>query len=98
MGENTITGCGKYYQVQSGEYCQLVALNSIAVDVFTLINPSIKLGCSNLVPGLHYCVFPLLHWNATVNATAVLSVIPPPKATPSGKAFRNLSLPSYLSR
>lgn len=84
--KGTTTECGKYYQVQSGDYCQLVALNnSIAIDLFTLINPSINSGCSNLVPGLYYCVFPLLDWNATGNATAVLSVIPPPKATPSGK-------------
>ncbi|RAK85566.1 hypothetical protein BO79DRAFT_231493 [Aspergillus costaricaensis CBS 115574] len=65
----TTTDCGHYYVVQNGDDCSLVALNNtITVSLFEAINPSINAGCTNLVPGLAYCVRPVANWNST-NAT-----------------------------
>lgn len=81
----TTTNCGKYYQVVDGDYCQIVALkNSIDLALFELINPSIDESCSNLVPGLYYCVQPTQDWNVTVATTTFYTTVAPPAATDSG--------------
>lgn len=62
----TTTKCGKYYDVQSGDICQLIALNNtISVALFEAINPNINSTCGNLVPGLYYCVWPTADWNVS---------------------------------
>ena len=81
----TTSRCGKYYQVQSGDYCQLLALNfSIPYDLFRQINPSVNANCTNLIPGDYYCVKPIYNWNATASATVSSSFVTPPAATPPG--------------
>lgn len=81
----TTTNCGKYYQVADGDYCQIVALkNSIDLALFTLINPSIDQSCSNLVPGLWYCVQPIESWNVTTASTTFYTTVSPPAPTDSG--------------
>ncbi|KAH9478590.1 LysM domain-containing protein [Psilocybe cubensis] len=79
----TTPECGKFYQVNSGDNCQQISLNnSINVDLFEQINPSINSGCTNLTPGLYYCVWPLSDWNATITTTSTIAT--PPGPTPSG--------------
>ncbi|TPX08542.1 uncharacterized protein E0L32_010029 [Thyridium curvatum] len=79
----TTAQCGKYYGVKTGDYCQLIAINNtISVDLFEAINPSIDTGCTNLVPGFYYCVFPVLGWNETTSTTS--TYVTPPAPTPSG--------------
>ncbi|GIC92923.1 uncharacterized protein Aud_009401 [Aspergillus udagawae] len=80
----TTPKCGKYYQVNEGDYCQLIALNfTITVSLFEAINPQINAGCSNLSPGLYYCVLPTADWNQTTTTTTS-SYQTAPAPTPSG--------------
>lgn len=86
MNLGTTAKCGGYYKVQSGDICQLVALNNtISIALFEAINPSINSNCTNLVPGLYYCVFPSANWNVTGNATTVTTTVAAPAPTTSGK-------------
>jgi LysM repeat protein len=80
----TTANCGKYYQVQTGDFCQVVAVNqTISLPLFEAINPDIDLKCDNLVPGLWYCVSPIQYWNQTGTPTTP-SEIPAPTTTPDG--------------
>jgi len=75
----TTLDCGKYYLVQPGDYCQLVAVNaSISLDLFEAINSSIDSACDNLLSGFYYCVMPTENWNGTS------TVVSAPTAVPSG--------------
>lgn len=77
----TTRHCGKWYQVQPGDFCQLIALNqTIDISLFEKINPSIDSACSNLLPGDYYCVKPTADWNITATSTIVTA----PTTTPSG--------------
>ncbi|GFF48500.1 autolysin [Aspergillus lentulus] len=80
----TTPKCGKCYQVNKGDYCQLIALNfTITVSLFEAINPQIDAGCSNLSPGLYYCVLPTADWNQTTTTTTS-SYQTAPAPAPSG--------------
>ncbi|KAI4761457.1 hypothetical protein E4T52_06394 [Aureobasidium sp. EXF-3400] len=69
VARGTTPFCGKYYTVQSGDDCSLIALNkTISIGLFESINPSVNSDCTNLTPGLAYCVFSTANWN--VNATS----------------------------
>jgi len=53
-------GCSAYYAVQEGDICNSILkahsdLNT-SLDLFYIMNPSIDAECTNLVPGLAYCV------------------------------------------
>ncbi|GAA91092.1 carbohydrate-binding module family 50 protein [Aspergillus luchuensis CBS 106.47] len=89
LAYGTTTNCGQYYVVQSGDDCSLVALNNtITVSLFEAINPSINAGCTNLVPGLAYCVRPVANWNSTnTTTTTTASYVTAPAPTPSGTTF-----------
>ncbi|KAL4812080.1 hypothetical protein BDW67DRAFT_179034 [Aspergillus spinulosporus] len=63
VAEGTTTKCGKYYLVQPGDYCEIIALNQTINDA-----------CSNLLSGFNYCVQPT-HDRA---ATTTSPVVPPP--------------------
>jgi hypothetical protein len=79
-----IANHSRYYQVNEGDYCQLIALNfTITVSLFEAINPQINAGCSNLSPGLYYCVLPTADWNQTTTTTTS-SYQTAPAPTPSG--------------
>ncbi|RHZ48397.1 uncharacterized protein CDV56_102294 [Aspergillus thermomutatus] len=79
-----ISKYSRYYQVNEGDYCQLIALNfTITVSLFEAINPQINAGCSNLTPGLYYCVLPTADWNQTTTTTTS-SYQTAPAPTPSG--------------
>jgi LysM repeat protein len=70
--------------VQSGDDCHLIALNfTISVGLFQAVNPDVDSGCTNLVPGLSYCVFPTRDWNETTTGTTS-PVLTAPAPTPTG--------------
>ena len=80
----TTKNCGKYYQVNSGDSCQQISLNNtIMVQEFQQINPSLNANCTNLTPGLYYCVWPTVSWNATA-ANTTSTIASPPAPTPPG--------------
>lgn len=93
----TTPDCGKYYEVVTGNICQLVALNnSISVDLFEDINPSVDEGCDNLIPGLYYCVFPTADWNTTSsgeNSTDTSTTVSAPAPTATGQSHSSESSP-----
>lgn len=52
--------CGSWYNVQSGDYCNLVTMKySISLEDFVFLNPSINSNCTNLLLGISYCVEPV---------------------------------------
>ncbi|KAK6008144.1 hypothetical protein QM012_000047 [Aureobasidium pullulans] len=84
LAYGTTSRCGKYYEVQTGDDCHLIALNfTISIGLFEAINPDINSDCTNLVPGLNYCVFPTRDWNETASGTTT-AIVMAPAPTPSG--------------
>ncbi|KAK6209368.1 hypothetical protein LQW54_006356 [Pestalotiopsis sp. IQ-011] len=52
--------CGKWYSVQTDEYCQLIATkNSITLADFYFLNPEINANCTNLWANASYCIAPV---------------------------------------
>jgi hypothetical protein len=52
--------CGKWYDVQAGDYCNLVTIKfGISLDDFIFLNPSINTTCTNLLRDISYCVAPV---------------------------------------
>ncbi|KAF2966770.1 hypothetical protein GQX73_g6780 [Xylaria multiplex] len=81
VASGTTTKCGKYYTVQLGDYCELVALNqTISLDLLLALNPQIDAGCTNLQANVAYCVLPTQDWNTTTTST----IAPAPTSTPPG--------------
>tara|TARA_R110002060_G_scaffold52198_12_gene63132 strand:- start:105 stop:569 length:465 start_codon:yes stop_codon:yes gene_type:complete len=79
------TQCGKYYTVVTGNDCSLIVVNNtITLSLFEAINPSINANCTNLVPGLAYCVSPTADWNSTSTTTTTSGYVSPPDPTPTG--------------
>lgn len=66
----TTAQCGKYYVVAKGDYCNLIAqANSLTLDDFYALNPSLDDCCSNLLLSEAYCVAGLQGASATSLAT-----------------------------
>ena len=84
----TTSHCGKYYEVMTGDDCHLIALNyTIVLGLFQAINPDVNSDCTNLVPGLFYCVEPTADWNDTSTSTTLSSTyVSAPAPTPTGKS------------
>ncbi|KAI0536382.1 hypothetical protein GGR58DRAFT_396692 [Xylaria digitata] len=81
VASGTTTKCGKYYTVQLGDYCELVALNqTISLDLLLALNPQIDDSCTNLQANVAYCVIPTQDWNTTTTST----IAPAPTSTPPG--------------
>ncbi|CAN9150812.1 unnamed protein product [Alternaria alternata] len=81
VAEGTTTKCGKYYLVQPGDYCEIVALNqTVPLNWFLGMNPQIDNACGNLLSGFNYCVQPTSDWNTTGTSEPV----PAPTSTPPG--------------
>ncbi|KAL4785020.1 hypothetical protein BJX76DRAFT_347341 [Aspergillus varians] len=81
----TTARCGQYYQVKSGDYCDSIADRfSLDFGLFREINPAINAECTNLVPGLYYCVSPTVDWNQTTTTTVTSAYTSAPAPTPSG--------------
>jgi len=87
----TILNCGKYYKVQLGDYCNLLALNnSITFDQLIAMNPDLDSACSNLIAGLDYCV-------GLVNGTTaapLTSTKLPPSTTPTPTNGNGIATPT----
>lgn len=69
----TIPNCGRYYEVQTGDDCNMIAMNfSLTFSDLINMNPSIDSACSNLWVGYDYCVAPV---NGTIvpNVTTTLA-------------------------
>lgn len=72
--------CGKYYLVQPGDYCEIVAIsNDISFALLRKLNPQLDEKCSNLLSGYHYCVLPYEDPSKTSSTT-----VQAPTSTPSG--------------
>lgn len=51
------TYCGKYYQVQPDEYCNILVLRfGITLKDFVFLNPDINENCTNLYAYESYCI------------------------------------------
>jgi hypothetical protein len=60
VADGTNTRCGKFYQVQPDEYCNLLVLRfGISLDDFAFLNPSLNANCTNLLAFESYCVQPV---------------------------------------
>lgn len=89
----TTSQCGKYYKVQPGDECQQISLNNtIGVDLFEAINPSIDSFCHNLLPDLWYCVLPTQQWNQTTATASFTGTFAPPAPNTIGNHADVLSL------
>ncbi len=96
--KGTTTRCGQYYQVRSGDYCNSISDRfSIDLDLFRAINPSINADCTNLVPGLYYCVSPTLDWDQTTTTTVTSAYNTAPAPTPSGTTLQCFEVGPLLS-
>ncbi|KAL4770522.1 hypothetical protein BDW60DRAFT_217940 [Aspergillus nidulans var. acristatus] len=81
----TTKNCGLYYEVKPGDFCDSIADRfSIDYQLFRDINPAIDAECTNLVPGLYYCVSPTRDWNQTTTTTATSTYATAPAPTTSG--------------
>ncbi|KAG6836289.1 hypothetical protein H0H93_009429 [Arthromyces matolae] len=76
----TTSACGKWYQIQSGDYCKTIALNNgVALTDFLTLNPvpsssspDVNANCTNLWLDYYYCVAPYPPF-ATVTASPIIT-------------------------
>ncbi|ORY64855.1 uncharacterized protein BCR38DRAFT_431162 [Pseudomassariella vexata] len=107
VAPGVVTNCGKYYQVQPDEYCNLIVLRfGLTLADFTLLNPDINENCTNLYAYESYCVLPVGDINtypgrpgasATTTPTATIPFTPitslDPVATSSAPIYVSTELP-----
>ncbi|KAK3901351.1 hypothetical protein C8A05DRAFT_44983 [Staphylotrichum tortipilum] len=88
----TTDQCGGYYQVQPADTCRRISLAAkVSIPLFREVNPSVDTDCTNLVPGLWYCVHPTYDWNITAGdddsggpTSTSSTTISAPGPTPTG--------------
>ncbi|KAH6653368.1 hypothetical protein BKA67DRAFT_593299 [Truncatella angustata] len=57
VASGTNTYCGRYYEAQLGDYCNLLIMKfSISLADFIFLNPAINANCTNLYAKESYCV------------------------------------------
>lgn len=57
VADGTIALCGRFYTVQKGETCGIVATNAgISLAQFLYLNPEARVTCPKLNVGAAYCV------------------------------------------
>lgn len=60
IADGTTKRCGKYYQVQPGEYCNLLVVRfGISLSDFLFLNPALNTNCTNLFAYESYCIQPV---------------------------------------
>ncbi|KAK4186732.1 hypothetical protein QBC35DRAFT_452972 [Podospora australis] len=60
LANGTTTRCGKYYQVQPDEYCNLLVVRfHISLSDFLFLNPALNANCTNLFAFESYCIEPV---------------------------------------
>lgn len=57
MAQGSNERCGKFYQVQPDEYCNLLVVRfEISLEDFFFLNPSLYQNCTNLFAYESYCI------------------------------------------
>ncbi|KAK4220509.1 hypothetical protein QBC38DRAFT_526748 [Podospora fimiseda] len=60
LANGTSTHCGRYYEVQPDEYCNLLAIRlRISLADFLFLNPAFDANCTNLFAYESYCIQPV---------------------------------------
>ncbi|KAI8630383.1 hypothetical protein F5Y19DRAFT_474775 [Xylariaceae sp. FL1651] len=81
VAANTTHNCGLFYQVQLGDYCNIVCIKfNINLDDFLFLNPSVNSNCTNLFAQESYCVAPV---GDLSDYPGHPGYVPPNSATPS---------------
>ncbi|KAI0814080.1 hypothetical protein GGR55DRAFT_687075 [Xylaria sp. FL0064] len=74
--------CGRYYQVQPDEYCNLIVLHfGISLQDFQFLNPDVNENCTNLFANESYCILPVGDIN-TYPGRAGATTAPPTTTLP----------------
>ena len=60
IAQGTTRYCGKFYQVQPGEYCNILVVKyHISLEDFLFLNPALYSNCTNLFADESYCIQPV---------------------------------------
>ncbi|KAK4128906.1 carbohydrate-binding module family 50 protein [Parathielavia appendiculata] len=91
--------CGRWYDVEAGDYCNLVVLKfAISLEDFLFLNTGINVNCTNLYAGESYCVQPVGDINTYPGRPGHVSITIDPSATFTGVPFTmlpNATVTSY---
>ncbi|KAI0424844.1 hypothetical protein F5Y09DRAFT_353023 [Xylaria sp. FL1042] len=69
--------CGRYYQVQPDEYCNLIVLHfGISLQDFQFLNPDINENCTNLFAHESYCILPVGDINTYPGRAGATTALP----------------------
>ncbi|KAH6699753.1 hypothetical protein BKA61DRAFT_706408 [Leptodontidium sp. MPI-SDFR-AT-0119] len=83
--------CGRWYEVQSGDYCNLVTLKfAISLSDFLFLNTGINSNCTNLYAAESYCVQAVGDINTYPGRPGYVSFTIDPSATFTGIPFTML--------
>ncbi|TQV92641.1 Peptidoglycan-binding Lysin subgroup [Cordyceps javanica] len=83
--------CGRWYQVEAGDYCNLVTLKfGISLPDFLFLNTGINANCTNLFAAESYCVQPVGDINTYPGRPGYVSFTIDPSATFTGVPFTML--------
>ena len=81
IASNTTHNCGLYYEVQPGDYCNLVCIKfGISLNDFLFLNPDVSANCTNLYVAESYCVQPV---GSITDYPGNPGYIPPVSSTPT---------------
>ncbi|KAH7038381.1 LysM domain-containing protein [Microdochium trichocladiopsis] len=92
---NTAVGsdkpCGRWYEVESGDYCNLLTLKfAISLPDFLFLNTGINSNCTNLYAAESYCVQPVGDINTYPGRPGYVSFTIDPSASFTGVPFTML--------
>ncbi|QPG94582.1 hypothetical protein C2857_006430 [Epichloe festucae Fl1] len=83
--------CGRWYEVESGDYCNMVTLKSaISLPDFLFLNTGINSNCTNLLAAESYCVQAVGDINTYPGRPGYASFTVDPSATFTGVPFTML--------
>ncbi|KAJ1325254.1 peptidoglycan DL-endopeptidase LytF [Microdochium nivale] len=83
--------CGRWYEVESGDYCNLVTLKfGISLPDFLFLNTGINSNCTNLFAFESYCIQPVGYINAYPGRPGYVSFTLAPSVSFTGIPFTML--------
>ncbi|OTB02454.1 carbohydrate-binding module family 50 protein [Hypoxylon sp. CI-4A] len=83
--------CGRWYEVQKGDYCNLLTLKfGIALADFLFLNTGVNTNCTNLFADESYCVQAVGDINTYSGRPGYMTVTIDPSATFTGVPFTQL--------
>ncbi|KAH7305459.1 hypothetical protein B0I35DRAFT_381589 [Stachybotrys elegans] len=83
--------CGRWYEVEAGDYCNMVILKfAISLEDFLFLNSGINVNCTNLFAEESYCVQAVGDINTYPGRPGYVSFTLDPSATFTGVPFTNL--------